>query len=340
MIGSTIGNWVRVYGRQFVLMVGVVLCLGFAGDVNGQEVPRTKLDISPTFTDRSAETMIPTVGRSSSPLPVDPPPPPAPPSSPKDGLPLRPSMPPVPQLDNPVAVVQDITNQVPGFEKGISTTLNIIILLTVLSLAPSILILCTCFTRIMIVLALLRQAMGTQQLPPSQVITGISLFLTFMVMAPTMKQIHEVAIDPFNEGKIDQMTAWVRAKQPLRDFMFNQLERTDNWGDVYMIMNYRGMETETPGKLLRKDVDMLTLIPSFILSELKTAFLIGFRLYLPFLVIDMVIASLLISMGMMMLPPVLVSLPFKLLLFVIVDGWRLVVGNLLGSFQLGPPLVH
>jgi len=148
--------------------------------------------------------------------------------------------------------------------------------------------------------------------------------------------VHSVALKALNDGEINQMEAWMRAKQPLRDFMFNQIERTDNWGDVYMVLNYRGVDTSEPGELRRADVDMLTLIPSYILSELKTAFLIGFRIYLPFLIIDMVVASLLISMGMLMLPPVLISLPFKLLLFVLVDGWRLVVGNLLDSFVIHP----
>jgi flagellar biosynthetic protein FliP len=153
-------------------------------------------------------------------------------------------------------------------------------------------------------------------------------------MAPTVKQVHEQAIVPLNAGEIDQMTAWSRAKQPLRDFMFAQIENTDNWGDVYMVLNYRGIDTSEPDQLKRADVDMVSLIPAFILSELKTAFLIGFRIYLPFLIIDMVVSSLLISMGMLMLPPILISLPFKLLLFVMVDGWRLVVGNLLDSFAV------
>ena len=242
------------------------------------------------------------------------------------------------QLDNPISVVQDAADSVPGFEGGLSATLNILILLTVLSLAPAILILCTSFTRIIIVLSLLRQAIGTQTLPPSQVLVGLSLFMTFLIMAPTFTEIHRVALTPLSAGEIDQMTAWGRARQPLRDFMFSQIERSGNWGDVYMVLNYRGVDTSRPDTLRRADVDMLTLIPAFILSELKTAFLIGFRIYLPFLIIDMVISSVLISMGMLMLPPVLISLPFKLLLFVLVDGWRLVVGNLLESFTVIAPV--
>ena len=238
------------------------------------------------------------------------------------------------RMDNPVSVVEDAAEALPGFEGGLSATLNVLILLTVLSLAPAIIILCTSFTRIVVVLTLLRQAIGTQTLPPSQVIIGLSLFLTFLVMAPTVNQVYEQAIVPLNAGEIDQITAWSRAKQPLRDFMFSQIERTDNWADVYMVLNYRGVDTSEPETLTRGDVDMVTLIPAFVLSELKTAFLIGFRIYLPFLIIDMVVSSLLISMGMLMLPPVLISLPFKLLLFVMVDGWRLVVGNLLDSFAV------
>jgi flagellar biosynthetic protein FliP len=240
------------------------------------------------------------------------------------------------QLDNPITVVQDAASALPGVEGGLSTTLNIVILITVLSLAPAILILCTSFTRIVVVLSLLRQAIGTQTLPPSQVIVGLAMFMTFLIMAPTFQRINEVALAPLSSGEIDQLTAWSRARQPLRDFMFNQIDRTGNWGDLYMILNYRGVDTSNPQTITRADVDMVTLIPAFILSELKTAFLIGFRIYLPFLIIDMVVSSVLISMGMLMLPPVLISLPFKLLLFVLTDGWRLVVGNLLESFSQAP----
>ena len=217
---------------------------------------------------------------------------------------------------------------------GLSTSLSILILLTVLSIAPAILVMTTSFTRIIIVLSLLRQAIGTQSLPPSQVIAGLSLFMTFLVMAPTFDRINREAVLPLQENKIDQLQAWSRAKQPLRDFMFDQIEHAGNWSDLYMILNYRKIDTSDPSKLTRADVDMLSLIPAFILSELKVSFLMGFRLYLPFLVLDMVVASVLISMGMMMLPPVLVSLPFKLLLFVLVDGWALVAGNLLNSFAV------
>jgi flagellar biosynthetic protein FliP len=246
-----------------------------------------------------------------------------------------------PDLSNPLVVLEQAARALPlqsgeppadPPQAGFSSTISIVLLLTVLTIAPSILILCTSFTRIVIVLALLRQAVGTQSLPPSQVIVGLALFMTLLVMAPTIERINREAIVPLNQGEIDQTQAWSRAKQPVRDFMFDQIEHARSEGDLYMILNYRGIDTSDPGKLTREDVDMLTLIPAFILSELKIAFLMGFRLYLPFLIIDMVIASVLISMGMMMLPPVLISLPFKLLMFVLVDGWRLVAGNLLSSF--------
>jgi flagellar biosynthetic protein FliP len=215
---------------------------------------------------------------------------------------------------------------------GLSGPLNIVLLLTVLSLAPALLILCTCFTRMVIVLGLLRQALGTQTLPPSQVIVGLSLFITMVVMAPTVERMYGEGLGPYMRGEQkDYKIAWENSKQPLRDFMFAQIEATGNWSGVYMMLNYRGVDTSSPEELTRADVDMLSLVPAYILSELKIAFLMGFRIYLPFLVIDMVISSMLISMGMLMLPPVLISLPFKLLLFVLVDGWQLVVGSLMNS---------
>ncbi|MGP1271904.1 MAG: flagellar type III secretion system pore protein FliP [Phycisphaerales bacterium] len=220
-----------------------------------------------------------------------------------------------------------------GERGGLSAALNVMILLSVITLAPAILLMTTSFVRILVVLGLLRQALGTQGLPPPQVLTGLALFMTLLVMAPTLDRIYDEALDPFNRGEIrtyDEL--WDRAKQPMRDFMFDQIEATGNWSSLYMVLNYRGVDTSDPSALTRADVDMIALVPAFMLSELKTAFLMGFRVYLPFLVIDMVIAALLISMSMMMLPPVLISLPFKLLLFVLVDGWQMVVGGLLASF--------
>lgn len=240
---------------------------------------------------------------------------------------------------NPVSALEDASNAVPGFDGGLSGAINILVLLTVLTLAPAILIMTTSFVRIIVVLGLLKQAMGTQTLPPSQVILGLSLFMTFLVMSPTMERVYNEAIGPYQRGEIvNQLEMWDRAKQPVRDFMFAQIEATGNWSSLYMILNYKGVDTSEPSEIQRADVDTLTLVAAFMLSELKTAFLMGFRIYLPFLVIDIIISSVLISMSMMMLPPVLISLPFKILLFVMVDGWQLVVGSLLTSFvQPGTP---
>ena len=237
------------------------------------------------------------------------------------------------QLDpiNPISVLEGAGEMLPG-GGGLVASLEILALLTILSLVPSIVILCTCFTRMIIVLALLRQALGTQSLPPTQVIVGLSLILTIAVMAPTMDRMYDEGVRPYADGRVtDYDEAWERMKQPLREFMFDQIDATGNWSGVYMMLNYRGIDTSDPSQLTYDDVDMLSLIPAYVLSELKVAFLMGFRVYLPFLVIDLVIASMLISMGMMMLPPVLISLPFKLLLFVLVDGWQLIVGSLLQS---------
>ncbi len=240
---------------------------------------------------------------------------------------------------NPISALEDAADAAPGFEGGLAGAINILILLTVLTLAPAILIMTTSFVRIIVVLGLLKQAMGTQTLPPSQVILGLSLFMTFLVMSPTLDRIYAEAIVPYQQGEItDQMEMWGRASQPLRDFMFAQIDATESWSGLYMILNYKGIDTSEPSSIRRADVDTMTLAAAFMLGELKTAFLMGFRVYLPFLVIDIIISSVLISMSMMMLPPVLISLPFKILLFVMVDGWQLLVGSLLTSFaQPGAP---
>lgn len=236
------------------------------------------------------------------------------------------------EIANPLAVMEKAASAVPGFEGGLSGALNVLVLLTVLTLVPTIMLMCTCFVRFVIVLGLLKQALGTPSLPPPQVVTALALFMTVLAMAPTLDRIHAEAITPYAEGKFtSQLDMWNAAKQPVRDFMFTQIESAENWSGVYMIMNYRGIDTSEPEMMTRADVDTLTLVPAYMLSELKVAFLMGFRVYLPFLIIDMVIASVLISMSMMMLPPVLISLPFKLLLFIMVDGWTLVVGSLLES---------
>jgi len=208
--------------------------------------------------------------------------------------------------------------------QDVVSVLRIIMMLTVLSLAPAILIMMTSFTRIVVVLSFLRQAMGTQQMPPNQLIVGLSLFLSFFVMAPTFKQISSNSIEPFMAEKIDQKTAFERAETPLREFMFAQTREKDL--ELFLSLSKEAKPAT------RADVPTYVLIPSFVTSELKTAFQIGFMLYLPFLVLDMIVASVLMAMGMMMLPPAVISLPFKLLLFVLVDGWDLVVGGLVKSF--------
>jgi flagellar biosynthetic protein FliP len=202
--------------------------------------------------------------------------------------------------------------------------IRIILMLTVLSLAPSILIMMTSFTRIVVVLSFLRQALGTQQMPPNQLIVGLSLFLSLFVMAPTFKAISANAVEPYLNEKIDQKVAFERAEGPLREFMFNQTREKD-------LELFLSLSKEAKPKT-RADVATYILVPAFVISELKTAFQIGFMMYLPFLVLDMVVASVLMAMGMMMLPPVVIALPFKLLLFVMVDGWELVVGSLVKSF--------
>ncbi len=206
----------------------------------------------------------------------------------------------------------------------VSTALQVLFVLTIISVAPAILLMTTCFTRIVIVLGFVRQAMGTQNMPPTQVILGLSLFLSFFVMSPTLNKINEEALQPYMNEQIDQVTALEKAVAPMRDFMFSQVRE-----DELTLLTEITMKTEPTDA---KDVPTMTLIPAFMLSELKRAFQMGFMIYIPFLVIDMIVASILMSMGMMMLPPVIISMPFKLLLFVLVDGWSLVVGSLIKSF--------
>jgi flagellar biosynthetic protein FliP len=230
--------------------------------------------------------------------------------------------------------IPDITHWLPraGDRQSISSTLQIVVLMTLLTVAPSIILMMTCFVRMVIVLVLLRQALGTQTLPPSQIITGLALFMTLLVMSPVWERIRSDAVNPYLSGGLEQTEAISIAGGHLRAFMFRQIEAAGNEQDVYLMYEYAARTTLAPtDTLLREQVPTTALIPAFILSELKAAFLIGFRIYLPFLVIDMVIATVLVSMGMMMLPPVLVSLPFKLLLFSLADGWHLVGGSLMAS---------
>ena len=205
-----------------------------------------------------------------------------------------------------------------------STALQILLVLTVLSMAPAILLMTTAFIRLVVVLSFVRQAMGTQQMPPNQIIIGLALFLTFFVMAPVFTQVNEKAVQPYLDKKISQEQALNEAVTPMREFMFKQTKEKE----LGLLMEIAGQ----PSPENQEDVPTMTLIPAFMLSELKRAFQIGFMIYIPFLVVDMVVASVLMSMGMMMLPPVIISLPFKLLLFVLVDGWNLVVSSLVQSF--------
>ncbi len=204
-------------------------------------------------------------------------------------------------------------------------SLEILGILTILALAPSILIMMTAFTRIIIVLAFVRNALGTQQIPPNQVLIGLALFLTFFVMSPVASQINQQAIQPYLDGKIEQDDAIDRAMTPIREFMLKQTRNKD----LLLFFELSGQDqVETP-----EEIPTHILIPAFITSELKTAFQIGFLIYIPFIIIDMVVASTLMSMGMMMLPPVMISLPIKILLFILVDGWDLVIKNLVSGFR-------
>jgi flagellar biosynthesis protein FliP len=215
--------------------------------------------------------------------------------------------------------------------EGLSSTIQVMLLLTVLSLAPAILLMTTCFVRVVVVLSMLRQALGTQQLPPNQVITSLAMFITLLVMAPSWKQVYDQSILPYTNKQIGLEEAWTRGAAPIRNFMSAQIERTGNSEDVLLFWKY---SSAGPAPSKYDEVPLTVLLPAYMLSELKTAFLIGFQIYLPFLILDMVIASVMVSMGMLMLPPTLVSLPFKILLFVLVDGWHLVVGMLMQSFLI------
>ena len=212
---------------------------------------------------------------------------------------------------------------------GPSGTVQALVAVTVLAVAPALAVMVTCFTRIIVVLGLLRQALGTQQLPPNQVLFGLALFMTLVVMAPVFQNVHRDAIAPYSRGAMTAGEAWNAGKTHLRGFMIRQVEAAGNAEDVHLFLDEKLAQRPD---LTWRDVGTEALIPGFVVSELKTAFLIGFRIYLPFLIVDMLVASVLLSMGMLMLPPVLVSLPFKLLLFVLADGWHLVVGTLMQSF--------
>lgn len=210
-------------------------------------------------------------------------------------------------------------------EEDLSLPIQILILLTILSLAPAILIMVTSFTRIIVVLALIRNALATQQMPPNQVLVGLALFLTFFIMAPVVNEINDTALQPYLAEEIPQEEALERAILPIRDFMFRQTREKD------IALFYSLSNLDRPQN--PDDVATYILIPSFIISELKKAFNIAFMIYIPFIMIDMAVASILMSMGMIMLPPVMISMPFKILLFVLIDGWYLVISSLVRTFN-------
>lgn len=219
---------------------------------------------------------------------------------------------------------------IPGISVGteatgdVSTTLQLLLLLTILSLAPAILIMLTSFTRIIIVLSFVRTGLGTQSMPPNQVLVGLALFLTFFVMSPVLTEINDTALQPYLEEEITQQEALDRAASPMKEFMAKHTREKD----LALFYSYQGLDK--PSSV--EEIPLTSLIPAFAISELKTAFQIGFIIFIPFLIIDMVVASTLMAMGMMMLPPVMISLPFKILLFILVDGWNLIVESLLMSF--------
>ena len=214
------------------------------------------------------------------------------------------------------------TSSKPG---DISVTLQLLLLLTVLSLAPSLMIMTTSYLRIIIVFHFLKTALGTPQMPPSQLIAGIALFITFFIMAPTWSKVNDTALKPLMNGKITAEQAYDKGIEPVREFMFRNV-RND---DLELFIGLAHLKRPND----RKDLPTYILIPAFVLSELRAGFIIGFFLFIPFVMIDMIIASILMSMGMMMLPPTLISLPFKILLFILVDGWHLIVGSVVRSFR-------
>ena len=216
--------------------------------------------------------------------------------------------------------------------EGMASSLQVVLLLTVLSLAPAVLLMTTCYVRIIVVLGLLRQAIGLQSLPPSQVMTSIALFMTLFVMTPVWTRVYDDAIKPYTDPEIEMSLeeAYEAGSIPMREFMSRQIWQAKNTDDVVLFYSYMDPNAALPSTF--EEVPMRVLLPAYILSELKVAFLMGFRIFLPFLIVDLVVASVTISMGMLMLPPQVISLPFKLLLFVLVDGWHMVVTMLMNSF--------
>lgn len=209
--------------------------------------------------------------------------------------------------------------------EDVSVTLQILLLMTVLSLAPSIIIMTTAYLRIIIVFHFLKSALGTQQMPPGQLLAGVALFITFFIMAPTWNQVHDIAIKPLMDNQITVQEAYDKGIEPIRDFMFKNTRDED-------LELFIGL-SNSPKPENRNDIATYILIPSFVLSELRAGFIIGFFMFIPFIMVDMIVSSILMSMGMMMLPPMMISLPFKILLFILVDGWNLIIGSLVRSFS-------
>ncbi len=231
------------------------------------------------------------------------------------------------QQSNPTVPVPKIGIDIGTSDKpeDLSVSLQIILLLTILTLAPSILIMTTAYLRIIIVFHFVRNALGTMQMPPSQLLAGIAMFVTFFIMAPTWGEINDNAIKPYMDNKITVDVAYEKAIGPIRTFMYKNTKQQD----IELFINLANM----PKPATRNDIPTYVLIPSFVLSELRTGFIMGFFVFIPFLMVDMIVSSILMSMGMMMLPPMLISLPFKILLFILVDGWNLIIGSLVRSFN-------
>ena len=224
---------------------------------------------------------------------------------------------PIPKVDVQIGSAQD--------GKDVSVSLQILLLMTILALAPSIMIMTTAYLRIIIVFHFLKSALGTQQMPPGQLLAGVALFITFFIMAPTWNKVNEDALKPLMDGKITVEKAYDQGIGPIREFMFRQVRDED----LELFISLASMKRPNT----RTELPTYIVVPAFVLSELRTGFIIGFFLFIPFLMVDMIVSSILMSMGMMMLPPMLISLPFKILLFILVDGWNLIVGSVVRSFS-------
>lgn len=261
----------------------------------------------------------------------------SPPSELSAGEAVAPTVEPRPSAPLPPASSSRLAHPpLPRVFEGVGGSWSSMLMLSILSLAPAILLMTTCYVRITVVLGLLRQALGMNQLPPTQVLTALSLFMTALVMTPVWTDVYQEAIVPYRDSPQDVPweEVWSRGVRPLRKFMSRQIDRADNSEDVWLFYGYLPESQSRTVPRTYDDVPLQALLPAFLLSELKVAFLIGFQICLPFLIVDLVTASVMTSMGMMMVPPGVVSLPLKLLLFVLLDGWRLVVGMLLESFAL------